>query len=228
MKQKGLTNTEIVLRNNVQSLSALVDNKILFLDDNDCLSRINALRSFGIEHEVVRDLLFYFQNQKRGMIKADICRGAALFPYGGWYLDVDVYSDRDFREILYRLKKYHTFLTVIPTYQSDKSFFQAIIWSSPKNLIIREYLILFSKLKSIETASKENIGTLLMYQAVQKYKNSVYLLRETRGVNYLKKHSRSHLKLTNLGYWCDNVIYDPSMPLEKWWFKSRVKGSRLC
>lgn len=47
------------------------------------------------------------------MIRADICRGAALYQTGGWYLDVDVEITRDFRQLARRMRS-ETLLTVIP------------------------------------------------------------------------------------------------------------------
>lgn len=56
------------------------------LSDADCMGELEALPG----RNVSRALRSKFETAERGMIKADICRGAVLYNHGGIYLDVDV------------------------------------------------------------------------------------------------------------------------------------------
>jgi hypothetical protein len=56
-----------------------------FLDDADCREMILS---------VSPDLAKGFDRERRGMIKADICRVAALYQSGGYYFDVDIEASR--------------------------------------------------------------------------------------------------------------------------------------
>ena len=62
---------------------------VLFLDDASCAKIIKHVDS--IVGGELGALTIYFESPgAKGALKADICRGAALFVYGGYYFDVDI------------------------------------------------------------------------------------------------------------------------------------------
>tara|TARA_B110001450_G_scaffold216338_1_gene209902 strand:+ start:5040 stop:5603 length:564 start_codon:yes stop_codon:yes gene_type:complete len=95
------------LASNIRRIKNIVQNaSIQFLTDTDCIHTIKKL-----PQQLQYNLLQVFKKEKRGMIRADICRGVALYQTGGWYLDVDVEITRDFRELATRMQS-ETLLTV--------------------------------------------------------------------------------------------------------------------
>jgi hypothetical protein len=63
---------------------ASVDNEVVisFLDNADCVEVINKVEPKLVE---------YFTKEKRGDLKADICRIAELLLHGGYYFDADIF-----------------------------------------------------------------------------------------------------------------------------------------
>jgi hypothetical protein len=205
------------LASNIKHIENTVPNaSIRFLTDRDCIHTIKKLPK-----QLQRNLLPVFKKEVRGMIRGDICRGAALYQTGGWYIDVDVEVTRDFRLLAKRMQ-HETLLTVIPAWQPATSYFQAIMGvRSPRDRTIRKYLWMF--VNHTQQNRNENTGTLLLHEAVLATKAHVYELYESRGpLTFQGKRSR----FTGKGYWCDNVVYDKHYG--DLWFYSRVQGSRMC
>lgn len=202
---------------NVKRIMKTVPNaSIHFLTDRECIHAIQKLPK-KLRHK----LISVFQKETRGMIRSDICRGAALYQTGGWYLDVDVEATRDFRQLGARMKS-ETLLTVIPAWQPSTSYFQAILGvARPYDKTIRKYLWMFVNHK--QKSSDENTGTILLHQAVSATNANVYKLYESRGPLVFQGQKSRY---TGKGYWCDNVVYDRNYG--DLWFYSRVIGSRMC
>jgi mannosyltransferase OCH1-like enzyme len=92
------------------------------LTDEDCRLAINATKP---------ELLFYFNEERNGSYKADICRVAALYLKGGFYFDVDMEVVQAFLP-----DSNATFVTV---YNPKRmAFFQSFLATEPGNRILRE------------------------------------------------------------------------------------------
>ena len=209
--------TEKALLENVRNTIRMVPNMtVKFWANADCKNAMHDL-----PYRLQNLLLHRWKRIDRGMIRADLCRGVALYKTGGWYLDVDVQVLQDFRMLQRRMDK-QTMLTVVPAWMPDVSYFQAIMGvTDPFDKTIQRYLWLFAKHKT--TFDDENTGTLLLHQASKQTSARVYELQERRGPIVLQNHST---RSSHRGYWCDNVVYDPKY--EDLWFYSRVLDSRMC
>ena len=93
------------------------------LDDARCLLEIERVPVLAYE------LTVQFLRQKRGMIRADICRGATLFNHGGVYLDVDVepLSSNFAAMLISNMTQTQDMVTVIPAWEPSVAIFQAIV-----------------------------------------------------------------------------------------------------
>eukprot|EP00527_Entomoneis_sp_CCMP2396_P007705 CAMPEP_0198142468 /NCGR_PEP_ID=MMETSP1443-20131203/5247_1 /TAXON_ID=186043 /ORGANISM="Entomoneis sp., Strain CCMP2396" /LENGTH=506 /DNA_ID=CAMNT_0043805483 /DNA_START=308 /DNA_END=1828 /DNA_ORIENTATION=- len=89
-----------------------------FLNNTDCLS---ALRR--VEPRLIR----HFKAEKEGKYKGDVCRLAALYLAGGYYIDVDM---KALRPVI--LKANTTFASV----QSNQGFFNAFTAAQPGHSIV--------------------------------------------------------------------------------------------
>lgn len=209
--------TDIVLASNVKHIVASVPNaSVHFLTDQDCMRSIKKLPWL-----LGNALAAVFKATTRGMIRADICRGVALYHTGGWYLDVDVEITRDFRMLATRMG-HSTILSVLPAWEPNIAYFQAIMAvTRPRDPTIHKYLWMFVSHKP--QTRTENTGTILLRRAVIESGASVYELRESRGPLILQGKST---RTTNKGFWCDNVVYD--QVYGDLWFYSRIIGSRMC
>ena len=208
---------DIALASNVKhTIQSIPNASVSFLTDNDCLKLISEL-----PRELRNALTLVFKGTTRGMIRADICRGVALYLTGGWYLDVDVETTCDFRKLATRMGD-KTILTVIPAWQPKMAYFQAIIAvTRPQDPTIRKYLWMF--VNHVPQTPDENTGTILLRRAVEETGTRVYELRESRGPLILHGNAT---RFTKKGYWCDNVVYDEAY--DDLWFYSRIIGSRMC
>ena len=124
---------------NVQQITSLhPESKIRFLNDEDCLQSIQA--TLGTD----TNLTTYFQNEKHGMYKADICRGAALYETGGLYFDIDV-ETRSSIPLWDVIAPQTEFVTTLVHKDSNHlgNFFQAFIGVVPHHPIMKRYLELF-------------------------------------------------------------------------------------
>ena len=137
--QSQLQNEEdVALSQNVREIIKLhPESTIRFLNDDDCLSSI----SYALGSNT--NLTKYFTDEKHGMYKADICRGAALYETGGLYFDIDIET----RSIpLWDVILPNTeFVTTLVHEESNHygNFFQAFIGIIPHHPIMKRYLELF-------------------------------------------------------------------------------------
>lgn len=125
---------EIVLKRNVEHSIQMNDpSRTIFLTDGDC---IESLR------RVLPELVPHFRKESKGMFKADICRGSALWEHGGIYLDVDVGVRTDLWLDLLPETEFFT-AKVHGQSRYSNNFFQAVLGSTPRNPIMMKYLELF-------------------------------------------------------------------------------------
>ena len=107
-----------------------------FLNDEDCLDSIrNALGQNTT-------LAGYFSKETKGMYKADICRGAALYETGGLYFDIDIEPRVSLWDAVAPTTE---FVTILVHKDSNHlgGFFQAFIGVTPRSPVMRRYLELF-------------------------------------------------------------------------------------
>ncbi|KAL7575294.1 hypothetical protein ACA910_001819 [Epithemia clementina (nom. ined.)] len=108
---------------------------VYFWTNDDCRASLQR---------VLPALVPYFDwEDNRGMIQADMCRGAALYEYGGLYLDVDLGVRRNLWTLL---QPTTTFVTVRVHRKSrlvHAGFFQAFCGATPRHPILQLYLLEF-------------------------------------------------------------------------------------
>lgn len=129
---------DIALSQNIHQIINLhSESTVHFLTDTECISSIQNTLGYNT------NLTTYFRNEKHGMYKADICRGAALYETGGLYFDIDVET----RNIpLWDVILPNTeFVTTLVHKDSNHlgNFFQAFIGVTKHHPIMKRYLELF-------------------------------------------------------------------------------------
>lgn len=135
---------DIALQRNVQNTIALHPNStVRFLTDEDCVASIRRVMRDKKDNENANNTLaWFFQQESHGMYKADICRGAALYETGGYYMDVDLQARMSIPPILHPNTTFTTILVHSASHHRG-NFFQAFIGSTPRNPILYRYLELF-------------------------------------------------------------------------------------
>jgi len=138
---------------------------VYFFTDKECIESLKRIRP---------GLISYFINETEGMYKADICRGSALYEYGGFYLDVDVGVRHD----LWNDLSYETeFVTAKVHQQSNwiNHFFQAILGTTRHNIVLKRYLELFEKhYDGTDPVTKGPLGVILLKRAWDQVRNNEY------------------------------------------------------
>mmetsp|Transcript_13926 Transcript_13926/g.21388 ORF Transcript_13926/g.21388 Transcript_13926/m.21388 type:complete len:334 (-) Transcript_13926:87-1088(-) len=198
------------------------DVKIYFLDDQACISNITA---------AYQDLVPHFHAEKSGAFKADICRLAFLYLYGGYYFDVDV-------DVVEPFIPNPNVQFVTANDFRNAFFFQAILMTSPRHPIIKQALEL--ELEHYERGLsppvfKGLIGCDILKRAY--HSNIVeYFLRGSdeqitlldeidlspnAGHEDMYKHIERMPVIT-----CNMVVHDPIA--QHLFFKSRIAGSSNC
>lgn len=127
----------LALQKNVRAIIAMHRNAtVRFLTDVDCEQSIR--NTLGDDTKLVQ----YFQSEKHGMYKSDICRGAALWETGGLYFDVDLGARMPLWTVL---GPFTSFVTVNVHERSKQrpGFFQAFMGAVPNHPIMKRYLELF-------------------------------------------------------------------------------------
>ncbi|KAL7451504.1 hypothetical protein ACHAWC_003330 [Mediolabrus comicus] len=137
--QTQLTDEEdIALSQNIQQIINLhSESTVHFLTDTECISSIQSTLGYNT------NLTTYFRNEKHGMYKADICRGAALYETGGLYFDIDVETRNiPLWDVILPTTE---FVTTLVHKDSNHvgNFFQAFIGVTKHHPIMKRYLELF-------------------------------------------------------------------------------------
>jgi hypothetical protein len=205
--------------------------KVHFWTDLDCLESI--ARAMGPSSP----LMDFFQRESHGMYKADICRGAALYEYGGLYMDVDLAVKLSAWSVL----EHNTTFGVPLVHKDSKhpgNFFQAFIASTPQNPILKRYLELFIDHYEGRIDLQGPLGVLLLRKAHDAilgtprhpkpgHDQSVQYFQEVLYDKALFPH------LINPPTYgtrraCHFVVVSSIQPPFVVPFYSRVEGSRMC
>ena len=191
---------------------------VYFLNDIDCHELLRRL-----DQQEHTSLLDFFRTTRKGAIKADICRLAALYLYGGYYFDVDLEVVKPVQ-----LDPKVTFSTSLDG--SDAYFFQAYWASTPRHPILKENLRTMTHFYKNRTGTCfENAAGLMGCCTLMQAWN------QTMQRGHVKILQESHLNrmdlypnMTHRGYrvHCNWVVHDPSERVV--YFYSRVVGSRNC
>jgi hypothetical protein len=189
------------------------DTPVWFLTDDHCRLAINATKP---------ELLSYFNKEKHGPLKADICRVAALYLKGGYYFDVDMEAVQAFfpdRNV--------SFVTAYD--ESTRRFFQSFLASEPRNRILKEALdVMLDYYRKGKVRGDIKLGPVTLLEAL----NAVPV--SERG----KTHLLTEVGLTNgiypelprrdgVGCCCNFVVHDSN--LKQVFFYSRIVGAgKFC
>ena len=153
---------EIVLAANIQKIiqlhhhSSSTNTVVRFLTDEQCIESLQ---------KTYPSLVPYFQQEEKGMYKADMCRGSALYETGGIYLDVDVGVRNDLWLDLGTDTEFVTSLVHVRSFW-PKHFFQAILGAAPHSPIIYKYLQLFEyHYTGKERVEEGPLGVILLRRA---------------------------------------------------------------
>jgi Glycosyltransferase sugar-binding region containing DXD motif len=148
-----------LLKTNVLSsikLHAPIDT--MFLTDQDCHGMLQDY--FGNE---TSEFLMEHYNRAHGMIKGDLCRGLALYKYGGLYMDLDLEC------LNVTWPSIHVDTTFVTVWEGGSNdFFQAFIGATPRHPIIKRYLHLFVEYyRGNITFEKDFVGVVLLRMAYE-------------------------------------------------------------
>jgi hypothetical protein len=131
--QDLVSEKQIYLRQNVRNIISMYKpQKVHFLNDLDC---IQLLREYYRDFASMMQQKFVLEH---GMIRGDICRGLALYKYGGLYMDVDLES----RLVVWSLLPVNTSFASVWEHGS-RDIFQSFLAATPQHPIIQRYLDLF-------------------------------------------------------------------------------------
>ena len=193
------------LSRNVRDIIAMhPGSAVNFLNDEDCLNSIrNALGQNTT-------LAGYFSKETKGMYKADICRGAALYETGGLYFDIDIEPRVSLWDAVAPTTE---FVTILVHKDSNHlgGFFQAFIGVTPRSPVMRRYLELFVDYYEGRLQVDGPLGVYFLRFA--------YNLVTDQPNTYLKGEDRLPRPVDNMDLW-QEVRYDParfpSIKREKW------------
>lgn len=132
-----------VLQHNVRAIVDLHPGAtIRFLTNSDCVTSIRRAVESTWGVIATAKLVHHFEKETRGMYKADLCRGAALYETGGVYFDVDL----GVRLNVWTVLNPNTEFSTIRVHNASKqpgAFFQAFMAVTPHHAVIERYLQLF-------------------------------------------------------------------------------------
>ena len=212
-----LNNTPIELRNNVQHTVDRYrdfwnepDAPVLYLDNVACRQ---------VLHQVYPSLVEFFDREKRGMYKGDICRLAALYQYGGYYFDVDL---RVIQPV--NLSNMTQFSTCLEASDGEPTaFFQAFLASRKHHpvllIALRRTELYYQKKLRIRPGSY--MGTTILFQAYQHAKQrkndtAIGPVKLFQEANLEVKSTAAAIYPDNIprqqgkGCCCNYIVYDPS------------------
>lgn len=186
--------------------------KVDFLDDADCRAAVQRTEPA---------LVPYFDAEKHGMYKADICRVATLYEHGGYYMDIDLQvadpptfdAPVNFATVREPAEGYH-----VP------GFFQAFLATTPGHPVLRTALYTMLEYYNGTRTLQGDMGTSTLkdaYDIVRPRPDSVALMQESRLVP--SKHNVPRQE--GEGCCCNYVVHDEHDHVH---FYSRIVGSNLC
>jgi Glycosyltransferase sugar-binding region containing DXD motif len=167
--QDLVSEKQIFLRRNVRNvISMYKPQRVYFLNDPDC---IGLLREYYREFAAIMQPKFLLE---KGMIRGDICRGLALYKYGGLYMDVDIES----RVVVWPLLPVGTSFASVWEHGSQ-DIFQSFLAATPRHPIIQRYLDLFriyyqGKLRDTINHKKGVVLLRMAYDQVTSQSNATW------------------------------------------------------
>lgn len=218
---------DVALQRNVRQTIALhPTSTVYFYTDEDCIQAIQ--KAMGEDEPT--PLASYFQKESKGMYKADICRGAALYNLGGLYFDIDLQPRMNIFSVLQPLSTEFATVTVHKDSNWKGSFFQAFIGVSPKNPIMKRYLELFIQhYNGTRRIKKGPLGVLLLRQAYDDLNRQQQLTNKTvlwEEVRYDRARFPDVPPTVGARRACHFLVAIPGTSVAP--FYSRVRGSRMC
>ncbi|KAL3804882.1 hypothetical protein HJC23_006654 [Cyclotella cryptica] len=131
------------------------DLQVSFLTDDDCIRTLNDTE-YGFHL-----IPWYNSGKLSGMYKADLCRSAYLYRFGGYYFDVDILVVRPFVA-----PDGVNFITVKGDKFPKYGFFQAFMAAQPGNAIVYRSLKTMTELLWEGRGRDEyNLGTMGLMEA---------------------------------------------------------------
>ena len=254
-----------VLQQNVRHIVQLHPTaQIRFLTDDDCrqsIANVFAAATSSDEHESQPDnqsaidasnsdkaqqLVDYFDHERAGMYKADLCRGAALWETGGLYFDVDLGVRMNVITALEQSRQAKnasktTFCTVLVHRRSHRpgAFFQAFIGVTPRNAMMKRYVELFLDYYQgkLPEYKGEPLGVVLLKRAMDEILVQDPKVAETidlwQEVLYTPKMEPVLGKMVPYPTWgtrraCKFIVLTSVKTPFSVPFYSRIAGSRMC
>ncbi|GKZ00209.1 hypothetical protein MPSEU_000973900 [Mayamaea pseudoterrestris] len=244
----------VVLQQNVRNIIALHPTaKVRFLTDDDCRRSIaNVFEQIGKKRDTNAtttssqlSLVDYFDKERAGMYKADLCRGAALWETGGLYFDVDLGVRMNVLTALQQTqnkrKQATTFCTVRVHEQSNRpgAFFQAFIGVTPQHAIIERYVELFWDYYRgmLPEYKNEPLGVVLLKQAMDDVlrhdPEAAATIELWQEVLYRTNMKSKLEKIVPYPPWgtrraCKFIVVSSAKNPFTVPFYSRIAGSRMC
>ena len=188
----------------------------------------------------------FFKLELNGSFKGDICRIAALYKFGGYYMDVDM-------EVIEPYMPQNVYFTTSWDMQK-RSFFQSFTASTPGHPIIKSALdLMLEYYRGFHPEWNNTIimGPVTLEESYRRhtgdFKTTVARDNSMKGLDYSKEYQLEvartikFLRETNLkesafpsltrrttgaGDLCNIVVYDPNSKLAYFW--SRIVGSSNC
>lgn len=147
--------------------------KVYIFDDEDCSDALGQLYPQGLNE---------YKQINEGMYKGDMCRGVMLYKYGGLYLDIDVIPRINLLD--YFGKMGVDFATSWEA--SRKGFFQAILYSVPKNDVLIRYLDVCMQWLVARKSGQEQKGVWMGTWALKKAYDNFDAERKSKGERPIK------------------------------------------
>lgn len=249
----------VALQDNVRRIIQLHPTaEVRFLTDDDCRRSI-----FSVFATIAKDdtnklinngtdaayrLVDYFNRERHGMYKADLCRGAALWETGGLYFDVDLGVRMNIFEALQKSHELRgqdapetKFCTIRVHKHSNRpgAFFQAFIGATPRHAIISRYVELFLMFYDgkLPEYKQEPLGVVLLKRAMEDVlaldSASAETIELWQEVLYKPEMKKSLERIVPYPTWgtrraCKFIVLSSLKPPFIVPFYSRIGGSRMC
>lgn len=219
---------DVALSYNVKRILSLhPQSSVRFLTDADCLQSIRA--ALGPRTNLTK----YFTNEERGMYKADVCRGAALYELGGLYFDVDLEARTNLFAALAPGTKFAT-IRVHADSKHKRGFFQAFVGATPRHPVLKRYLELFVAYYEGRLQVNGPLGVQILRMAYDERGDA----KTTELWQEIRYNPRSFPEIKR-DHWgkrraCQMLVVAPPLTSKQFQRKqvvplfSRANGSRMC